>query len=642
MTNELKAISKTDDELRVANYIVLFGGRDLEGIANENKNTDGTTGEYFTKATALDSAYTETGRLLVDWEHGHAPDGEPQRDDVLGYVDWSTKTIDDKGVWVERVLNRRNAYMRYLEQLVEAGMVGNSSEAVPGKAAKGEDGEIKVWPLKRDTLTVTPMEPRMMKENVLQAYKALGLFTEDEQPEAEPEASDGGDAVKSEPTNENEPIKTTMEDEMAENEAITVNLEDLKAMTAEAAQSGAAEALKAYVPQTPVDKSGYVINDVHDNKEDAPWKSLGEFLLTVASNEADPRLRPLKSKEPADEGAYNFTAVAGAKRVGSLHEAQQKAISGLSETVPADGGLLVGTDRQSSIMERVYSTGELLQRIPMMPISGNSNGTSIPGVDETSRADGSRSGGILSYWEGEGQKPTGSKPTFKNVNLKLNKLMALVYATDELLMDASALESWIMSKLPDELRFKAEDAVLNGTGAGMPLGMLESPALVSVTKEKGQDADTLLAENIINMYKRRAGSAGNYIWLHNQNAEAQLFQMALSVGTGGQLVYMPPGGLSASPYAQILGRPDIATEYNPALGDVGDLMFINPREYQMIEKGGIQGASSIHVRFEYGEKVFRFIWRVDGRPLWHSAVAPFKGSSTDDTISPYIALAERA
>ena len=29
--NALKAISRTDDELRVANYIVLFGGKDIEG-----------------------------------------------------------------------------------------------------------------------------------------------------------------------------------------------------------------------------------------------------------------------------------------------------------------------------------------------------------------------------------------------------------------------------------------------------------------------------------------------------------------------------------------------------------------------------------------------------------------------------------
>ena len=68
--NALKAIRKDENELRVGNYMVLFGGRDLEG-------------EYFTSNTEFESAYTRSGRLYVDWEHGH--DDEPDgHDDVQG------------------------------------------------------------------------------------------------------------------------------------------------------------------------------------------------------------------------------------------------------------------------------------------------------------------------------------------------------------------------------------------------------------------------------------------------------------------------------------------------------------------------------------------------------------------------------
>jgi len=76
MDNALKAISSTPDELRVANYIVLFGGRDLEGIATPRRNRDGSIGEYFAPDTALDSPATKAGRLPVDWEHRNAPEGE--------------------------------------------------------------------------------------------------------------------------------------------------------------------------------------------------------------------------------------------------------------------------------------------------------------------------------------------------------------------------------------------------------------------------------------------------------------------------------------------------------------------------------------------------------------------------------------
>lgn len=161
MNNTLKAISQTGDELVVSNYIVLFGGMDL-------------TGEFFTKNTKFDSNYTKSGALYVDFEHGR--DAEKMgndRDNVLGVVDWKSATIDDKGIFVKRVLNRRLDYVEAIEELIEAGLVGTSSEAISDETRKKSSGEILVWPLRRDALTVTPIEPRMVTENVLKAAKAL-------------------------------------------------------------------------------------------------------------------------------------------------------------------------------------------------------------------------------------------------------------------------------------------------------------------------------------------------------------------------------------------------------------------------------------------------------------------------------------
>lgn len=208
-SNALKAVSTTDDDFIVENYIILFGdedNRDLEGIASSNKNADGSLGEFFTSATKLESAYTETGRLLIDWEHGWQPDKgviQPGRDDILGYVDWKSVKVDDKGVWVQRVLNRHNQYMQFLEVLIDQNIIGTSSEFVPGKDKAKANGEITEWPLKRDTLTVMPMEWRQKweQQNVLQAMKGLadldGAFKSllpepDEPPEQEPSEGDAG------------------------------------------------------------------------------------------------------------------------------------------------------------------------------------------------------------------------------------------------------------------------------------------------------------------------------------------------------------------------------------------------------------------------------------------------------------------
>lgn len=161
MDNSLKSISVTDDEFRVANYMILFGGRDV-------------TGEYFTKDTEIDSPYTKSGMLHVDFEHGLDPDNLGiSSDDVMGYIDWKTASIDDRGVFVERVLNRRAKYMEYIEPMIEAGLVGTSSEAIAGKTSRDEDGKITKWPLMRDSLTFMPAEPRMISSNAIHAAKSL-------------------------------------------------------------------------------------------------------------------------------------------------------------------------------------------------------------------------------------------------------------------------------------------------------------------------------------------------------------------------------------------------------------------------------------------------------------------------------------
>jgi HK97 family phage major capsid protein len=102
-------------------------------------------------------------------------------------------------------------------------------------------------------------------------------------------------------------------------------------------------------------------------------------------------------------------------------------------------------------------------------------------------------------------------------------------------------------------------------------------------------------------------------------------------------VFLPAGGLSGLPYDTILGRPYYDIEYLPALGTLGDLLLVSPSQYQMIEKaGGIQSASSIHVYFTTDETAFRFVYRVDGAPIWDTTLTLKDGTTT---VSPFVALA---
>ena len=318
------------------------------------------------------------------------------------------------------------------------------------------------------------------------------------------------------------------------------------------------------------------------------------------------------------------------------------AATGLGESVPSNGGFLVQQDFSTNMMNEVISTGVLASRCSRIQIGANSDGIKINGIDETSR-ESNLWGGIMVYMVDEAGTVTATKPKFRRIEMNLHKMMGICYLTDELMKDVAALEGFVTQGFTSAFRWKLDDQIFQGTGAGECLGLMNSGCLVSVSKETGQNASTVVAENIVKMYSRRfAAQTGNYVWFYNQAIEPQLFTMSLSVGTGGIPIYMPAGGLSDAPYARIMGLPAIAIEHAAALGTVGDLVLANLKDgYILAEKGGVRQDVSIHVLFLYDEQVLRFIARFDGQPWRASALTPYKGGS-GATQSHFIALETRS
>lgn len=319
---------------------------------------------------------------------------------------------------------------------------------------------------------------------------------------------------------------------------------------------------------------------------------------------------------------------------------QTRAISGLGETVSSDGGFLVQKDFATELVKEVFETGILPSRIQQITLGDNKNGIVIPGIDESSRATGSRWGGVRMYWEEEAATKTKSKPKFRQIELKLKKIIGLCYVTDELLEDAAALESIVKQAFQNELNFMLDDAIINGNGVGKPLGIMNSACMVQQNKETGQAATTIVYENIVKMWSRLlASSRPNSIWLVNQDCEPQLATMGLAVGTGGQPVYLPPGGASGSPYSTLYGRPVIPIEQCQTLGTSGDILLGDFSKYLGITKGGVKQDVSIHVRFINDESVFRWVFRFDGQPVLNKAITPFKGTNT---LSHFVKLQVRS
>jgi len=320
-----------------------------------------------------------------------------------------------------------------------------------------------------------------------------------------------------------------------------------------------------------------------------------------------------------------------------LHEV--RAAYGLSEGIGGDGGFLLQPQYSSELLKVAFETGILGKLCKKTPMT--SNQLIIPGWDETNRGTGSRHGGVQGYWLAEGADKTRSHPKFRRIELNANKCAVLVYTTDELLEDHAALEAHVREAAASEIGFMVDDAIIEGTGAGRPLGIKSAGCIVQAGKEGGQAATTLIYENVCNMWARLLPqSQKDAVWLINQDVWPQLFVMNLAVGAGGAPVFLPSGGASASPYASLFGRPIMPIEQCETLGTAGDIYLGDFKNgYILGEKGGIKSDMSIHVRFVYDESVFRFVLRVDGQPMLASPIVPFKG--VGNTQSHFVKLETR-
>jgi len=319
----------------------------------------------------------------------------------------------------------------------------------------------------------------------------------------------------------------------------------------------------------------------------------------------------------------------------------QAAASGANETIPSEGGWLVNTDQATMLDKGTIATGLLSQRCFNVTASSNSDSLKLNLIDESSRANGSRFGGIQVYMKAEADTVTATKPKFREARWDLNDCMGLMYLTNDLLRDAGKLTAVVNKWFPMEFGFKIDDLIVNGTGAGMPLGITASGCKVEQAVEIGQNrADTkILYQNIVRMNARLLSSSdANAAFFVNRALLPEIMLMTIPEGLGGSAVFLPPNGAAGRPYMTLLGKPIIPIEQCQAPGTAGDIILADLNEYLLFTKGGIEASASIHVRFIYDEMTLKWVYRLDGAPLRNKTLTPFKGGSTA-TQGPFVTVA---
>jgi len=360
-------------------------------------------------------------------------------------------------------------------------------------------------------------------------------------------------------------------------------------------------------------RDGADIGSLEDNKaKDGKrgFKSFGEFASSVraAANpnvNRDARL----SINAAAPGTFN------------------------NEAGGADGGFLIPPEFSASIWNMALSEGSLIPLTDNTEVTGNS--MTFP-KDETTPWGGS---GVQAFWQAEGTAPNTSKVQLGLDTLRLHKLMCLVPVTDELLSDGAALGSYLNNQAPERMQWKANEAILFGTGVGQPQGCLNSSALVVVAKETGQATQTIMQPNISKMRSRlKTGELKNAVWVGNPDILPALEGLTV----GNIPIFLPPGtGLREAYDGTLNGRPLILSEHASAFSAQSDLSLLSLKGYRTITKaGGIETATSMHLYFDQALTAFRFMFRIDGQPIPKAPITPPTGKSTN-TRSYFVTLGAR-
>lgn len=347
-----------------------------------------------------------------------------------------------------------------------------------------------------------------------------------------------------------------------------------------------------------------------DRPEKAPFATFGAFIQAV-----------IQACTPGGAIVPNLRPLA--------------APSGMSQGVPAEGGFLVAPQFSTIIWDRMNQmANNLLSLCDQYTVEGES--LSFNANAEKSRVTGSRWGGIQGYWIAEADQITKSKPKFRQLKLEPQELAVLVYLTDKLMRNAPvALQQYVSRAAADEINFLVGDAIVEGDGAGKPLGLMNANAKIKITKETGQPAATIVQENITKMWKRlHPGARATAVWLHNVDIEDQLDALSTVVKNVAQTENV--GGYANKVFdperRTMKGRPLVACEYCATLGTEGDLILVDLQSYAAAVRGGVESALSMHLRFDYMEQVLRFAFAADGQPWLADAITPLKGSSTLSTI----------
>lgn len=299
------------------------------------------------------------------------------------------------------------------------------------------------------------------------------------------------------------------------------------------------------------------------------------------------------------------------------------------------GGYALPTATEMAIFDGAVPSSIFLPRANVQPMTTRSQ--DVATFDRSSDGANGTLFGLGFEFLPEG----GGGADVQTANLRMIKMTAhtaaiLFDCSNEQLQDANGFESGLLRAVQAAAGYGIDRYCLRGTGAGQPLGITNQPALITVTKESGQSADTIVYANLTKMFSRMpTSSIPSSVWLASPSCIPALSTLSVVVGTGGSHI---PAMTSKDGSYELLTRPVIFTDLCRPVGDAGDLMLCDLSQFTIGLRAGMAVDRSNDVGFSKNRTTFRLLLRFDGNSGWDQ---PYQPEFSAPTQSPFIQLEAR-
>jgi HK97 family phage major capsid protein len=368
-------------------------------------------------------------------------------------------------------------------------------------------------------------------------------------------------------------------DEKEKREKMLLDIQEMKSDIAAEEILQEQEAKRAKVPDDP-------------EKDKAEWRSIGEFVQTVAKNPNDKRLR---GREVEDRQQSQGIGLEGGFLVPDV-------FANTLLTVSPDEAIVRPRAR---VFGGGTSTGFGELHIPALQYSGNN-----------------MYAGAVVQWIAEGQVKPETDIEFKRITLHPYEVAAHVQVTDRLLRNASMIEQVVSTQLRGALIAAEENAFLNGAGGVQPTGIIGHAATIGVARA---GVGAVIYQDLADMLAVFWGKRG--VWITGRDMLPQL--MALQDPNNNYV--WQPNARDGNP-GTIFGMPVLFSDDSPALGADGDVVLADLSNYLIGDGGGVAIAASSEFMFTSNMTVIKAWKLVDGSP-WLTGPLP-----TSIPTSPFVQL----